>query len=377
MTLLQELAEVTERVRNGDVPPLDELRQLKQKNLENALAAEAEDREACDSLPVWIEVMHSTICNLKCVFCNQAYGKGVDWKMDEPIAKRIVEELYPAVEVVQFTAYGEPMMTPKLLKKIEEMEQFGIELELVTNATLMRGDKLLERMARVLRMLTVSIDGASTESYNATRIGADFDAVVGNLRRYNEFRHALPQEEQAPLHFNTIIMKRTLHELCDFLRLAKDLDAAHVTVNHLVIFEELMKEQTLDGDPEWRRRTNEMLEKARECATELELSVNLPPPFVESDSANNGGGAGHLPDPVRCWFLWRRLYIGPNGDCAPCALSGIHAIGNVAETDFQTLWNNDYYREMRRRVHTDDPCGPCADCYLTNRSPQAATFDKT
>lgn len=375
MPFLDELKEVARRVRAGHVPPLDELLALKARNKANALAAEAEDRPTCDSLPVWIEVMHSTVCNLKCVFCNQAYGKGVDWRMGEQLARRIVEELYPAVEAVQFTAYGEPMMTPKLLARIEEMERFGVRLELVTNATLMRGDRLLERMARVLRQLTVSIDGASPATYDTIRIGASFDAVIANLERYNTFRHARPREQQAPLHFNTILMRKTLDELPRFLRLAKRLDAQHVTVNHLVVFEEEMRGQMLSTDPEWRRRTNEVIEAARELARSLELSVNLPPLFVADHDAD--GAPARLPEPVRCWFLWQRLYVGPNGDCAPCALSGIHAIGNAAATDFPAIWNNAHYQELRRRVHTADPCGPCADCYLTNRSPQAATFDKT
>jgi MoaA/NifB/PqqE/SkfB family radical SAM enzyme len=379
LEFLDQLREVTASLRAGATPDQEELRALKGENRRRAEAAEGEDREWCDSLPTWLNTTNSTVCNLKCGFCPQAYGKGVDWKMEDPIYQKVVEELYPAAETVQLSAYGEPMMTPHIQEKMEDMERFGVKLELITNATLMKGDALVARMARIMQLLTVSIDGGTAETYNALRIGADFDEVLGNIRRYNHFRRELPKEQRAPLHFNYILMKRTLEELPGFLRLAKELDAEHVTASHLVLLEESFRGEMLDAGPDWKRRTNEVLARSREVAEELGLSANLPPLYQLEEAEGEAAAAGEAApaaEPMRCWFLWQRMYVGPFGDVIPCCLSGIHANSNVKESDFVTEWNSDLYREMRRRVHSEDPYGPCKDCYLINRSSEIGSFDR-
>ena len=373
-SFLDHLREVTARVRRGDVPTHLELATLKAENRRRAEAAERADAEVCDSLPTWLNTTNSTVCNLRCPFCPQAYGKGVDWRMEEPIYRKVLEELYPAAEIVQLSAYGEPMMTPHIFDKLVDMDRFGVKLEMVTNATLMKGDAMAARMARIMGLLTVSIDGATKATYDSLRVGADFDEVLANLRTYNRHRHALPKDKQAPLHFNTILMKRTLAELPDFLKLAKDLDAQHVTAMHMVLMPDIeptMRDEMLGDSPEWRARTNDVLAKAREVADSLGLSVNLPPPFA----LGGAGSTGPKPDPIRCWFLWQRMYVGPFGDVVPCCLSGIHANGNVVQSDFFTQWNSPLYREMRRRVHSKDPYGPCRDCYLVHRNADTGAFD--
>ena len=85
LEFLARMGEITHRVRQGEVIPPDELSALKAENRKNAEQAEAEDREVCDSLPTWINTTNSTVCNLKCGFCPQAYGKGVNWTMTDEV----------------------------------------------------------------------------------------------------------------------------------------------------------------------------------------------------------------------------------------------------------------------------------------------------
>ncbi len=185
-------------------------------------------------------------------------------------------------------------------------------------------------------------------------------------------------ERQAPLHFNTILMRRTLPELPAFLRLAKELDAQHVTVAHLVrmVQDPAVQEELLDRDEDSKRRTIDALLEAAAVARAIDLSVNLPPPFALKREPS-AAPAGPKPDPIRCWFLWQRMYVGPYGDVVPCCLAGIHVNGNVKGSDFFTQWNGPIYREMRRRVHTADPYGACRDCYLIHRTPDGGDFDKS
>ena len=299
---LPKLQEITAQIRAGSLPSLERLHAIKVENAERAQKAELADAEICDSMPTWINTTNSTVCNLKCGFCPQAYGKGVDWKMTDDVYQKVVEELYPAAQTVQLSAYGEPMMTPSIHQKIDDMVKFGVKLELVTNATLFKGDALIEKLARCMGLLTVSIDGATAETYNRLRVGGDFDQVVANLRRYRHFLLQKPAAEQAPLHFNFILMRSTVDELSDFLRLAKNLGGDHVTVSHMVLLEEDFRHEMLDRDDASKQRCNDAIERAAEVAQELELSVNLPPKFQRNDAAET---VASNTDEVRCWFLWQ------------------------------------------------------------------------
>ncbi len=375
MTFLEQLASVTQRVRRGEIPSLDELAELKRENRRRADEAEREDRPYCDSLPTWINTTHSTACNLKCSFCNQAYGKSPTVLMNDAVYRKVVEELYPTAETVQLSTFGEPMMTPHISEKFDDMHRFGIKCDMVTNGTLMRSDAMVERMASIMANLRISIDGARAETYNRIRAGGDFDELMDNIRRYNHHRHQLPAEEQAPLDFSYILMKSTLPELPDFVRLVSEFDTRTVWVSHLVLFEEEVRHELLGDDPEWRKRTNEVLARTHEVAREIGQHVILPAPFMDATDVRET--PLERPEPIRCYFLWHRIYVAPGGDVIPCCLAGIHANGNVMDSDFREQWNSPIYQDMRRRVHTDDPYPPCATCYLVHRAPEMADLDYT
>jgi radical SAM protein with 4Fe4S-binding SPASM domain len=137
---------------------------------------------------------------------------------------------------------------------------------------------------------------------------------------------------------------------------------------------------------------------ARARAEARGIEISLPPPFPPSGpgeniaagspdqgddegadppSADRGRGEGaDVYEGEKCYFLWRRVYIGPHGEVVPCCLSGIPSMGNLRERPFPEIWNNEAYQRLRRRVHTTDPPAPCKDCYLINRNPGSAEFRK-
>ena len=68
-------------------------------------------------------------------------------------------------------------------------------------------------------------------------------------------------------------------------------------------------------------------------------------------------------------FLWKRVYIGVNGEVIPCCLAGVPAFGNMMDDGFQAVWNSETYRTYRRHVYTKSPHGMCKNCYLIYPSP--------
>ncbi len=70
------------------------------------------------------------------------------------------------------------------------------------------------------------------------------------------------------------------------------------------------------------------------------------------------------PPPIKCWFLWQRVYVAPFGEIVPCCLAGMPNFGSLQQESFFDIWNGKTYRDYRQHVFTDKPLGKCKTCYL-------------
>ncbi|MHC5065040.1 MAG: hypothetical protein ACYTG5_13825, partial [Planctomycetota bacterium] len=124
------------------------------KDLNARLAQEDEDSCAPVSraMPTWINLTGTTVCNLKCFMCNQFLDpNSPKWFMKDEVYDKVVAELYPFAKTVQFSAFGEPLMTPGMESKLDDLERTNTKLEIVTNGTLMmRESRFREKLLRTL-----------------------------------------------------------------------------------------------------------------------------------------------------------------------------------------------------------------------------------
>ncbi|MEE2886277.1 MAG: radical SAM protein [Planctomycetota bacterium] len=351
------------------------------KDANERLAQEDMDNcaEVMRAMPTWVNLTGTTVCNLKCFMCNQALDPDIPkWFMKDEVYQRAVAELYPFAKMVQFSAFGEPLMTPQLDSKLDDLARANTKLDIITNATLMKDQKTRDKLLRVLGHVIFSLDGATAETYNQVRIGADFDRVVANIEAFCASRLDLPEAERPTLGFNFILMHRTIREAPQFVRLAHAFGAQQVTFNHLVVFDDTLKDESLQFHQDL---SNECLTETRRLADELKVNVTMPPLFNAADNGGVGLGVGSEPMPtprqvdgpgmptVKCMFLWKRVYIGVNGEVIPCCLAGVPSFGNMLDDGFQAVWNSETYQTYRRHVYTESPHGMCKNCYLIYPSP--------
>lgn len=356
---------------------MDELAALKAENERRVVDGERDNIGIVDHMPMWLNMTNTTRCNLRCIMCNQAYGKIETHTMEPEVYDIVVSRFYPFLRTVQLSAIGEPLMTPGIHAKIDDMLRYGVKLEMVTNGTLMKGDPLLKRLAEVSELITVSLDGATPETFNAIRQGADFARIIESLERFNHFRYQQPEGERPHLDFNYILMKRNIRELPDFVDLAADLGARMIICSHLVLYDSSLEEEMLQHHPEL---SNTFTRAAAERAEARGVEIRLPPFFEALPEAPPAETPPPPDDAVyrgeKCYFLWRRVYIGPYGEVVACCLSGIDSLGSLKQEPFPAIWNGKRYRVMRERVHTARPVPPCNNCYLINRKPAGGEFKK-
>jgi MoaA/NifB/PqqE/SkfB family radical SAM enzyme len=291
---------------------------------------------------------------------------------------------------MQLSAFGEPLMTPRMEQKLEDLERYGVKLEMVTNATLMmRESRFREQLLRNLELVTFSMDGATRQTYNSVRTGADFDEVVGNISAFCARRIEIPEAQRPRMHFNFILMRRTVAEAPRFVEMVHRWGGDEIAFNHLVAFHPSLQGECLSGH---RAYANEHMRRTREVAQALGVKINIPPDFAtgagdpepepaatDTERSEPTPAAAELadprarpcgPPPLKCWFLWKRVYLTPFGDVVPCCLASMPHFGTMRDKPFWDVWNNDTYQDYRRHVYTDSPVGACRTCYLVWQSPE-------
>lgn len=346
------------------------------------------DQDVCApyarAMPTWINLTSTTACNLKCFMCNQFLDpNSPKVMMDEDVYQKVVRELYPYAKTMQLSAFGEPLVTPKMDQKLDDLERYGLKLEMVSNGTLMmKESRFRQKLLDCLGLVTFSMDGATRPTYNSVRTGAEFDEVVDNITRFADLRLQRPKAQRPRMNFNYILMRRTIAEAPKFVEMVHRWGGDEIVFNHLVTFHPSLKGESLNY---CRAYANEWQDRTREVARELGVTIAIPPnftdvgtrrpePSVPAAPAASPAGATESgpapqqrpcgPPPIKCWFLWQRVYIAPFGDVVPCCLAGMNAFGNLQKESFFDIWNGNTYQSYRKHVYTDKPLGKCRTCYL-------------
>lgn len=128
-------------------------------------------------------------CNLKCVHCISDFGNARNIKVESP-RNKILEKLFSLdyeFEEITMDANGETFFHyNKLVEFLKTLNSKKLKkVNFITNATLLSKERLKElkeisNMTGVQYLFRVSIDGCTKETYEAVRIGANFEQVINN-----------------------------------------------------------------------------------------------------------------------------------------------------------------------------------------------------
>ena len=270
--------------------------------------------------PVEYIVETTAKCNLYCPMCPRETHKQPKEDMTDAVFQNLIHETQHAAEHVMLIGLGEPFMDKQIFSRIEYCEQHGIATLLSTNGTFLDEATCDKILRSPLRHLTLSMDGASKESFEVYRKGARFEKVRDNFVRLCRMKH----ERKAPLQIvvQMIRMEKTEPEVDEFLRF-------------------------------WRQVPG--VDQIRIKADETNL---LQP------------SAGHAAEDWKhpCHYLWRgAMYVKHNGDVYPCCQSYMldgAPVGNIGNQSMPRIFNGAPMQELRRkhvagRAGEIDMCSRC------------------
>lgn len=284
-----------------------------------------------DSFPIHLDIEATNACNLNCIMCPRTdmIKKGTFWKIqmfDFDTYKHLIDEgVANGLCSVKYNYLGEPMLNKRLVEMIEYAKQAGVlDVMFNTNATLL-DEKLSRRLIQSgLDKLFFSFDSPYSESFNRIRVGADYDKVLNNIKRFMKIR----EEMGSITPFTRVSMV-------------------------------LMK----DNEGEWEA-FRELFEPTVDAVAYVD--------YLDHSGQNNPermlAPIGSRRKKFCCPQLWQRMFVHPDGVVTVCCIDALRElqVGNIFEQSAQDIWHGEKYQKLRELHATGyiDEIPICARCPL-------------
>lgn len=331
-------------------------------------------------------------CNLDCRTCMRRTWDEPPGQMSGETFLQIINGLheFSPPPAIFFGALGEPLAHPNISEMVARAKSMDSYVEMITNGTLLTRDLSQRLIEAGLDKLWISLDGATSESYEDVRLGAELPKVLNNIIEFRNMRLAhLPPASfsgfkiKPEIAISFVAMKKNIHELPSLLSLAGTLGASHILVSNVLPYSEEMGREVL-----YSHSLTDMAYKS--SAFRLDLpKINIDdetkkPLYLSMRTRHsiNLAGSSFSEGNDYCPFIEKgAMVISWEGNVSPCIplmhthksyFDGIErfcrrfTIGNVNEDSLKALWEKPEYVSFRERVQLFDfpACTHCGGCSL-------------
>lgn len=316
-----------------------------------------------DFVPKWIAWEITRRCNLHCVHCRSSSQLAIEGHPDVPLveAKRILDEIRAYANPVMVLSGGEPLLRPDVFEIAAHGTSLGLRMCLATNGSLVTPDICRSIKESGIKMVSLSLDGATAEVHDDFRNqpGA-FAGVMNAIRLFNE--HGIE------FLINSSFTKRNKEQAPQIYQLVKSLGATAWYLFMIVptgrgedIMAELIPaseyEDILNWHYDMEKEEHDLLVRPT-CAPQY-YRIVLQRSKAEGErfkrrslKFSTGGSKGCLAGQLIC-------LIDVDGNVLPCSYFPV-AAGNLRTQSFKEIWENSKLMlDMRDFAGYKDHCGRC------------------
>lgn len=313
--------------------------------------------------PKWIAWEITRRCNLNCVHCRSSSGieaKGhPDFSFVE--ARRVLDDIASYAKPVVVLSGGEPLLRPDVFEIAQYGTGLGLRMCLATNGTLVT-QEICDRIKKAgIKMVSLSLDGASAQVHDDFRCQPG--AFAGTLNAARLFR-----ENSISFLINSSFTKRNQEEIPKIYHLAKELGATAWYMFMIVPTgrgEDIMDELIAPEDYEKLLIWHYEMEKGEKdilvrptCAPNY-YRVVLQQAKEKGDDYerrtlqfSTGGSKGCLAGQLIS-------LIDVDGNVLPCSYFPM-AAGNIREKSFKDIWeHSELFHDLRNFKAYKGRCGSC------------------
>jgi MoaA/NifB/PqqE/SkfB family radical SAM enzyme len=307
--------------------------------------------------PPELNVEISSWCNLRCRMCpSRVHEQKMHPRPDIEAINAIILRL--GVKTVRFSGLGEPMMAPAFWDMVETAHRNGCRIAMVTNGTLLDEDAVV-RLSAMSRMLCVSLDSATSETYKYIRSKDEFENVYDAIRRLY-IQKSCKGRSLPVIAINWVLMKSNYGELPLLIKKLRG-DGIRIDMIHcdpLVAYSQEMSGEVL---PVHFEGLAENLEEIRSQA--LSAGIYFEYPYYERNT-HPAGQSGGKTNGASCGVLWESLFLNLHQQFLPCCEYYLNPIGSMRNMDAGKAWNSRIMREARiRSLRGQPPFSHCIHCH--------------
>lgn len=314
-------------------------------------------------VPKWIAWEITRRCNLSCVHCRSSSELVAKDHPDFSFkqATSVLDDIASYASPVVVLSGGEPLLRDDVFDIARYGTDKGLRMCLATNGTLVTKETCTSIKKAEIKMVSLSIDGATAETHDNFRNqeGA-FAGAMEAIRLFNE--------NNIPFLVNSSFTLRNRHEIPEIYKLVKGLGASAWYMFMIVptgrgedIMEELIPEDIYDEILEWHyqveKQENELLMRPT-CAPHYYRTVRQKAKEEGSKferrnlKFSTGGSKGCLAGQLIC-------LIDVDGEVLPCSYFPKSA-GNIFNLGLKEIWeNSELFLSLRDFKSYKDNCGKC------------------
>ena len=129
-----------------------------------------------------IDIETYNVCNLRCTMCPYPDMTREKVLMNMDLFKKIVDDAtLNNIRQICLNFYNEPLLDPLLFERIKYAKSKGIKVMFYSNGCLLTGKKINLLLDSGLDSVNFSFDGATKETYEKIRVGANFEKTKNNI----------------------------------------------------------------------------------------------------------------------------------------------------------------------------------------------------
>lgn len=277
--------------------------------------------------PYWLTIDPTNICNLECRFCPTGQRRNSRPKAVMPINKfkSIMSKIGRYLLYVEFCNWGEPLLNSNIAEMILIAKKYNAKTFVSTNLNIEMNPEYAEKIVLSgLDRMTISLDGATQQTYEIYRKNGKIDLVLKNIKILAEAKKKL-KSATPHLHWQFLVFKHNEHEI----ELARQMSKT-VGVNDIGFTAPFCDISWVSSLDEYN---NYLVKKE---STEEEKKVI----FKNADKQI-------------CNWLWDAITINADGSISPCC-SVEDKKDDFEEFDcnksFFDIWNSENYVQARKYV---------------------------
>jgi glycosyltransferase involved in cell wall biosynthesis/MoaA/NifB/PqqE/SkfB family radical SAM enzyme len=318
-------------------------------------------------------------CNLRCVMCEEHSPHSPlqirRKEAGEPrrvmpieLLRRVVSEAARSgLEEIIPSTMGEPLLYEHFEEILGLCREHGVRCNLTTNGTFPRlGARVwAEKIAPLASDVKISWNGATRETHESIMLGAQWEAVLENVRIFLAVRDSVAREggNRCRVTFQLTFLESNVHELAAVVRLAAELGVDRVKGHHLWAHFQEIEPLSMRRDAASIRRWNEAVEAAH-AAAEAHRLPGGQRVLLENFFPLDETGKVDLAPGGPCPFLGREAWVSAAGRFDPCCAPDAQRrtlgdFGNLHERSLAEIWNGEDYRRLLQTYPSRALCLGC------------------